>query len=89
MMVEGDKWEMYIPSELAYGDRGSRPKISPGDALVFTMELLKINGRRVPSPMPLLDLQIAPSTHPRTYVCEHVTVASERLCHPSQANVYS
>jgi FKBP-type peptidyl-prolyl cis-trans isomerase FklB len=35
LMVEGDKWEMYIPSELAYGDRGSPPKIKGGDALIF------------------------------------------------------
>lgn len=27
LMVEGDKWEMYIPSEMAYGSRGSPPKI--------------------------------------------------------------
>merc|ERR1711865_1288361 len=49
MMVEGDKWEMYIPSELAYGDSGSPPKIGPGDALIFTMEILKINGDKVPA----------------------------------------
>ena len=42
LMVEGDKWEMYIPSELGYGDRGSPPKIGGGDVLVFTMEILKI-----------------------------------------------
>jgi len=29
LMVEGDKWEMYIPSSLAYGDLGRPPKI-PG-----------------------------------------------------------
>jgi len=49
LMVEGDKWEMYIPSELGYGDRGSPPKIGGGDVLVFTMEILKINGEKVPA----------------------------------------
>ena len=37
LMVEGDKWEMYIPSDLAYGDRGRPPKIGGGDCLIFTM----------------------------------------------------
>merc|ERR1719231_293610 len=49
LMVEGDKWEMYIPSELGYGERGSPPKIGGGDVLVFTMEILKINGDKVPA----------------------------------------
>mmetsp|Transcript_50503 Transcript_50503/g.98964 ORF Transcript_50503/g.98964 Transcript_50503/m.98964 type:complete len:226 (-) Transcript_50503:197-874(-) len=49
LMVEGDKWEMYIPSELAYGDGGSPPKIQGGDALIFQMEILKINGNKVPA----------------------------------------
>eukprot|EP00656_Telonema_subtile_P000203 TRINITY_DN10102_c0_g1_i2.p1 TRINITY_DN10102_c0_g1~~TRINITY_DN10102_c0_g1_i2.p1 ORF type:complete len:238 (-),score=80.83 TRINITY_DN10102_c0_g1_i2:253-966(-) len=44
LMVEGDKWEMYIPSELGYGDSGSPPKIKGGDVLVFTMEIIKIKG---------------------------------------------
>mmetsp|Transcript_60308 Transcript_60308/g.166929 ORF Transcript_60308/g.166929 Transcript_60308/m.166929 type:complete len:238 (-) Transcript_60308:78-791(-) len=43
-MVEGDKWEMYIPSELGYGDSGSGDKIKGGDVLIFRMELLKILG---------------------------------------------
>ena len=49
LMVEGDKWEMYIPSELGYGDRGSPPKIGGGNVLVFTMEILKIKGNKVPA----------------------------------------
>ena len=48
-MVEGDKWEMYIPSELGYGDSGSPPKIGGGDALIFTMEILEIKGGKVPA----------------------------------------
>mmetsp|Transcript_28510 Transcript_28510/g.32784 ORF Transcript_28510/g.32784 Transcript_28510/m.32784 type:complete len:227 (+) Transcript_28510:87-767(+) len=49
LMVEGDKWEMYIPSELGYGDGGSPPKIGGGDALVFVMEIIKIQGNKVPA----------------------------------------
>merc|ERR1712066_1040237 len=48
LMVEGDKWEMYIPSDLAYGDRGSPPKIGGGDVLIFTIEIIKIKGNKVP-----------------------------------------
>jgi len=49
LMVEGDKWEMYIPSELGYGDGGSPPKIGGGDVLVFTMEIIKIKGDKKPA----------------------------------------
>ena len=42
LMREGDKWELTIPSELAYGARGSPPKIPGGSALVFELELLKV-----------------------------------------------
>ena len=47
LMVEGDKWELYIPSELAYGARGSPPKIPADSALVFTIEMLQIKGEKV------------------------------------------
>ncbi|KAL3913676.1 MAG: hypothetical protein SGARI_000535 [Bacillariaceae sp.] len=49
LMVAGDKWEMYIPSELGYGDNGSPPKIGGGDVLVFQMEILAIQGDSVPA----------------------------------------
>merc|ERR1712224_591803 len=48
MMVKGDKWEMYIPSDLAYGDGGRPPVIGGGDCLVFTMEIIKIKGNKKP-----------------------------------------
>jgi FKBP-type peptidyl-prolyl cis-trans isomerase FklB len=47
LMVEGDKWELYIPSDLAYGDRGSPPKIPGDSALVFTIEMIEIQGEKV------------------------------------------
>jgi len=43
LMVEGDKWEMFIPSKLAYGDHGR-----VAGCLVFTMEIIKINGGTKP-----------------------------------------
>merc|ERR1712139_728107 len=49
LMVEGDKWEMYIPSEIGYGDGGSGAKIKGGDVLIFRMEILKIKGNKVPA----------------------------------------
>merc|ERR1719265_2487725 len=49
LMVEGDKWEMYIPSELGYGDNGGPPKIGGGNVLVFTMEIMKIKGGKKPA----------------------------------------
>lgn len=49
LMVEGDQWEMYIPSDLAYGDGGSGAKIKGGDTLIFKMEIIKIKGDKVPA----------------------------------------
>mmetsp|Transcript_19286 Transcript_19286/g.23480 ORF Transcript_19286/g.23480 Transcript_19286/m.23480 type:complete len:236 (+) Transcript_19286:184-891(+) len=49
LMVEGDKFELYIPSDLAYGDRGSPPKIPGGATLVFTIEMIEIKGEKVPA----------------------------------------
>ncbi|OYP38284.1 phage infection protein [Rhodopirellula sp. MGV] len=41
-MKVGDKWMLYIPSELAYGERGSSGAIGPNEVLVFEVELLDI-----------------------------------------------
>ena len=42
LMKEGSKWQVVIPSELAYGERGSQPAIPPNAVLVFDVELLKV-----------------------------------------------
>ncbi len=42
LMTEGSKWELFVPSELAYGPAGSPPVIGPHSTLVFTVELLEV-----------------------------------------------
>ena len=41
-MKKGGKAQLICPSEIAYGDRGSPPKIKPGATLIFDVELLEI-----------------------------------------------
>ncbi len=42
LMPVGSKWKLYIPAELAYGDRGAGSDIKPGSTLVFDVELLDV-----------------------------------------------
>ncbi|MCW8327289.1 FKBP-type peptidyl-prolyl cis-trans isomerase [Photobacterium sp. SDRW27] len=42
LMVEGEKTRLYIPAELAYGNRAIGA-IPPGSVLIFDVELIKIN----------------------------------------------
>lgn len=42
LMKAGSKWMLYIPSELAYGDKGAGEMIGPGEILIFEVELLEI-----------------------------------------------
>ncbi len=39
-MKVGDKWQLWIPSDLAYGDRAMGDKITPGSTLIFEVELM-------------------------------------------------
>ena len=46
LMKVGDKWQIYLPSKLAYGAQGAGGKIGPNAVLVFDVELLGIGGAK-------------------------------------------
>jgi FKBP-type peptidyl-prolyl cis-trans isomerase FklB len=43
MMRVGGKWQIFVPADLAYGDRGAGELIKPGATLIFDIELISIN----------------------------------------------
>jgi FKBP-type peptidyl-prolyl cis-trans isomerase len=43
LMKMGSKWELYVPSSLAYGENGAPPMIGANETLIFTVELISVN----------------------------------------------
>jgi FKBP-type peptidyl-prolyl cis-trans isomerase FklB len=43
MMTTGSKWQVYVPADLAYGDRAASEVIGPASTLIFDIELISIN----------------------------------------------
>jgi FKBP-type peptidyl-prolyl cis-trans isomerase FkpA len=54
-LSKGGKANIYIPSTLAYGPRGSGPKIGPNENLIFEIELLDISDKPLQPPPAALD----------------------------------
>jgi FKBP-type peptidyl-prolyl cis-trans isomerase FklB len=42
LMPVGSKWQLFVPADLAYGERGPSPEIGPNSTLVFDVELVSI-----------------------------------------------
>ena len=42
LMPQGSKWKLFLPHNLAYGERGAGAQIGPFSTLIFEVELLEI-----------------------------------------------
>jgi FKBP-type peptidyl-prolyl cis-trans isomerase FklB len=65
LMPVGSKWQLVIPPDLAYGDKG-RPSIPPNSTLVFEVELMKIAEKEKPAVPEAPATQDNKSTQPET-----------------------
>jgi FKBP-type peptidyl-prolyl cis-trans isomerase FklB len=45
LMPVGSKWQLFLPADLAYGERGPSPEIGPNSTLVFEVELVSIQAK--------------------------------------------
>jgi FKBP-type peptidyl-prolyl cis-trans isomerase FklB len=55
LMPVGSKWQLFIPSDLAYGERSPAPEIGPDSTLTFEVELLSIQNKSADQTPPAPD----------------------------------
>ena len=65
MMPVGSKWQLFVPSDLAYGDRGAGGTIGPNSTLIFEVELISIQPKEAKTDVtPEMKPEAKPETKP-------------------------
>jgi FKBP-type peptidyl-prolyl cis-trans isomerase FklB len=64
LMPVGSKWQLFIPSELGYGERGAGADIGPNAVLIFDVELVSIVPKEDPKAAPATPSNPEPKTTP-------------------------
>ncbi len=62
-MKAGSKYQVFIPSALAYGERGAGQDIGPNSTLIFEIELISVKDAAAPAATPAIS-PVAPTASP-------------------------
>jgi FKBP-type peptidyl-prolyl cis-trans isomerase FklB len=66
LMPVGSKWQLFVPSDMAYGPRGAGQEIGPNKALIFEVELVSIEPKAEGKPDAAKPDAAAPDSKPET-----------------------